>query len=60
MDSYKGETLESLQQKEEGFCSEKLQIDNYNMDGNILIDGNKGLKLEYGDTIHVTLGTALK
>ena len=51
--SNKGESYEELTEKEEGFCKSKLTIENYNMVGNVLIDGNNALKLEYGDSIHV-------
>ncbi|CAI2370424.1 unnamed protein product [Moneuplotes crassus] len=57
---YESATLMSLSQQEEGFCSEKLQVTNLNMDGNILVDGNKVIKLEYGDQVEVSIGTPLK
>ena len=53
--SLKDESFDSLKEKEEGFCQSKLTIENLNMDGNVLIDGNNALKLEYGDSIHVTI-----
>jgi hypothetical protein len=46
---YERQTLLSLRQKEEGFCRDELIIQNLNFDGTMLADGNRSIKLQYGD-----------
>ena len=56
---YAKNSFEDFCQMQEGYC-QKLTIDNLNLDGNILIDGNQKLKLEYGDVIDINIGNYLK